>query len=569
MNYKKEAVNSVVDLFIGENSVSYYFSISGQLGYSYGIGNGISLSNDDILENVRYVQAYNKLDSTDNLDELNFDIQFGYNQADKIYVYLRTIFELNKHYGFTKFVIVVLNKLQSNHVYEFIENSKTNFNELYDNLYFDYFIYDSSNLEDVRDFALNSNLQIMILNMNNFNSKNNVIYKEMDKFNGLKPIEFIAKTNPFVIYDKSQNQISNNCEDAISNLNPICTLNYFSKSQNINNLIYKFEESNLIENQKTDLKLKEVKDAVIISPNSILKEMDSVLDEIRKGHSRKEAAQITGVPLKRIVNWIIEGRNHYDENKTYFYNELIKIEQNKNNNLLYCRICDKTYENKEYKYCPICSAKLMDISEILSIVTDAVKFYNKIYMHCSNCNKRFQEDFKFCPYCGKSLKKQSVFEIDLKNFVVRAKWNNNLISESFINIYNRSRIMSDPPEIDFFRAFNVKDEWDLRLKNDSINLSKKPSNLTFNQVKELESLVNLHRYMGYELNDNCKFMDVELIKKTYSKEFGEFYKSGMPFKILLEIFRKNGIIKDFILVKKGKYELFYVLDISIKSRYGD
>lgn len=556
-DYQKDAVNSVIDLFIGAGPLVKHFVIPGHIILDHGIGNLMDLSKEHIFENVKYVQAYNNLNYSTNLENLNFDIQIN-GLKGKIYVYLRTIFELNKHYEFTKFIIVVLNKNQLNIVYNILEDTKEHFKELYDNVYYSSFCYDSSKLEQVRNYAVDSNIQIMVMTLDSFNSRNNIINNENVKFGGNKPIEVISETNPIVIFDKSQSDVNNNVEDSISNLNPLFTLNYFSKSKTIHNLIFKYPNSKRItKNSNVSYSNKQNNNT---SSKPLLKQMDSVLEEIRNGKSRKEASDITGIPLKKIVNWIIEGRNHYDKDKTYFYNELIKIEQNKNNKKLYCLNCRKTFENEKYNYCPICSSKLIDVDNLVK---------NEFYLYCSNCSKEFKNDFKFCPYCGKTLKKDFKFKIDFDKGIIKAKWNNNYVSEYLIDIYEEHMIKADPPIVDFFRVFGVKDKWDSKFKKDSKNLSKKYSKLTFKQVKSLEQFSNMYLFRGYEFNEKCMFMDDNLIIKIFSNECVEFYKNGMNLVELLQIFRKNNIILDFIQVKNGKNQLFYVLDKSIKNRFGD
>lgn len=557
-DYQIDAVNSIINIFIGVNSIDNHFSIPESNSLDYGIGNFMDISKEHIIENVKFVQDYNKLNYTNNFDKLDFDIQID-GQKGKIYVYLRTIFELNKHYGFKKFIIVILNKSQLDFVCNIIEDTKEHFNELYNPIYYDSFCYNSSNSELVRNFVVSDNVQIMIMTLDSFNSNNTVINNENDNFGENKPIDVIAKTNPIVIFDKSENNISNNAEKSIEILNPLFTLNYFSKSTNIHNLIYKYPNSKNV--NKMYNRTYSEKQLITYSSEPILIQMDSVLDEIRKGKTRKEASEVTGIPLTKIVNWIIEGRNHYDKDKTYFYNELIKIEQNKNNKKLYCVNCRKTFENNEYKFCPLCSRKLFDVTRLVE---------NEFYLYCSNCGKEFNNNFKFCPYCGKTLKKESKFKIDFEKGIVKAKWNNRYVSEYLINIYEEQMIMADPPIVGFFEVFRVKDKWDLKFKKDSKNLSKKHSKLTFNQVKSLQQFLNLYVYMGYKFNEKCMFMDDNLIITTFSKECAKFYSDGMMnLEELLTVFKKNQVIMDFIQVKKGKNQLFYILDKSIKNRYGD
>ncbi len=168
----------------------------------------------------------------------------------KTYVYLKTIFELNKKYDFTKFIIVVPSVAIKEGVNKTIEITKEHFKGLYDNVIYDHFVYDSSKLEQVRNFAVNSNIQIMIINIDAFNksfkdlskeTKANIIHREQDKLNGYKPIDLIAETNPVVIIDEPQSVMGGKGEQAVSYLNPLCTLRYSAAHKEIQNLIYKLD----------------------------------------------------------------------------------------------------------------------------------------------------------------------------------------------------------------------------------------------------------------------------------------------------------------------------------------
>ncbi|MGN0177308.1 MAG: type III restriction-modification system endonuclease [Methanobrevibacter sp.] len=251
LDYQTEAVNAVTDLFKGQNSMHQYFTVTGQatLNSTQGIGNKIDISNEDILENLRNVQSYHKLAPSETLSSLDFNIEME-TGTGKTYVYLKTIFELNNKYDFTKFIIVVPSVAIKEGVNKTIEITKEHFKGLYDNVIYDHFVYDSSKLEQVRNFAVNSNIQIMIINIDAFNKsfkdpskeiKANIIHREQDKLSGYRPIDLIAETNPIVIIDEPQSVMGGKGEEAISYLNPLCTLRYSATHKEIQNLIYKLD----------------------------------------------------------------------------------------------------------------------------------------------------------------------------------------------------------------------------------------------------------------------------------------------------------------------------------------
>ena len=246
LNYQNDAVNAVIDLFKGQTSMLQYFTVSGQAGLmdsGRGIGNKIVTDGnyEDILTNLRKVQTYHKLAPSESLPSLDFNIEME-TGTGKTYVYLKTIFELNREYGFTKFIIVVPSLAIKEGVNKTIEITKEHFRSLYENIHYEHFIYNSSKLEQVRNFAVSSNIQIMIINIDAFNKKsNNIIHFEQDKLSGYKPIDLIAETNPIVIIDEPQSVMSEKGKKAVSSLNPLCTLRYSATHKEIQNLIYKLD----------------------------------------------------------------------------------------------------------------------------------------------------------------------------------------------------------------------------------------------------------------------------------------------------------------------------------------
>src|SRR4030066_151981 len=140
----------------------------------------------------------------------------------KTYVYLRTIFELNKLYGFKKFIVVVPSVAIREGVTTSIKLMKEHFKGLYDNVAFDDFVYQSKDLSRVRQFAVNNEVQIMVINIQAFQKDAgesvdyatptdekkkrpiNVIHQEQDKMSGRRPIEYVQATNPILIIDEPQ-----------------------------------------------------------------------------------------------------------------------------------------------------------------------------------------------------------------------------------------------------------------------------------------------------------------------------------------------------------------------------
>ncbi|MDL2246997.1 DEAD/DEAH box helicase family protein [Methanobrevibacter sp. OttesenSCG-928-K11] len=253
LDYQNDAIAAVTDLFEGQNSLMSYFTVEGQVSLdetTQGVANRLDISNEDILENLRKIQVKNRISPSEVLKSRDFNIEME-TGTGKTYVYLKSIFELNKKYNFTKFIIVVPSLAIKEGVYKSIEITKEHFKGLYDNVIYDYFIYDSQKLEQVRNFAVNSNIQIMVINIDAFRksftdpskeTKANIIHRPNDKLNGLKPIELIQETNPIVIIDEPQSSASTDkAKEAIKSLNPLTTLQYSATHKEIQNLVYKLD----------------------------------------------------------------------------------------------------------------------------------------------------------------------------------------------------------------------------------------------------------------------------------------------------------------------------------------
>jgi type III restriction enzyme len=235
-NFTVSAYNGQIGLFDTEN----------------GIGNRLELDEEEILKNLQEVQLRNGLPQTKYLKagEYDFDIEME-TGTGKTYVYLRTIFELHKNYGFSKFIIVVPSIAIKEGVYKTLQITEEHFKELYDNTIYHYFIYDSSKLEQVRSFAVSDNIEIMVINIDAFRksftdptkeTKANIIHRTNDRLNGMKPIELIQETRPIVIIDEPQSvDTTPKAKEAIKSLNPLCIFRYSATHVERHNLVYKLD----------------------------------------------------------------------------------------------------------------------------------------------------------------------------------------------------------------------------------------------------------------------------------------------------------------------------------------
>ena len=169
----------------------------------------------------------------------------------KTYVYLRTVFELCRRYGFRKFIIVVPSVAIREGVLKNIEITAEHFRALYNNLPFEHFVYDAKKINRLRQFATDNSLQILVINSDAFRKnftgteeerKNNVICKESDRLSGRQPIEFVQAARPIVIIDEPQSVDSTDkAQEAIKVLNPLCTLRYLATHRNPYNPVYRLD----------------------------------------------------------------------------------------------------------------------------------------------------------------------------------------------------------------------------------------------------------------------------------------------------------------------------------------
>lgn len=266
--YQLEAIQAVVDVFEGQPQNADGFNIffgkkedsQENLFQEIAVGNSLLLSSSGLAENTHAIQARNWLDKsavsepftvgkstvggpdkiggeTELQEGNNFTVEME-TGTGKTYVYLRTIHELYKTYGFKKFIIVVPSIAIKEGVMKNLEITKEHFAQLYDNPKMDYYVWDPKKRGQARQFATNDALQIMVINIDSFSKADNIINQKSDW--GV-PAEFIKATNPIVIVDEPQNMETEKRKEAIASLNPLCTLRYSATHKNYYNLLYKLD----------------------------------------------------------------------------------------------------------------------------------------------------------------------------------------------------------------------------------------------------------------------------------------------------------------------------------------
>lgn len=255
LEYQAEAIGSVVDLFTGLPVTDAQFSLTSQsvstlrlaeLGVANPVPDDASAFEELMLENLRGVQERNGISRSEALDGSHFTVEME-TGTGKTYVYLRTIFELNKKYGFTKFVIVVPSIAIREGVLASIDLLRDHLSGMYLEP-FDATMYDSKQLGRVRQFATANTVQVLVMNIQAFQkdveeekdpTKANIINRAQDRMAGRRPIEFIQATRPVVIIDEPQNMESAAASAAIERLDPFCTLRYSATHRRPYNQVYR------------------------------------------------------------------------------------------------------------------------------------------------------------------------------------------------------------------------------------------------------------------------------------------------------------------------------------------
>jgi len=264
--FQTDAVESVADVFQGQpySDVLTYrrdlgvsapapaqmaLALEDELDLSIGYANGaMRLTLDQLLENVQKIQTRNNIPLTENLRagavgacSLDVEMETG---TGKTYVYIKTMFELNRRYGWTKFVVVVPSIAIREGVKKSFESMREHFKEHYGKIV-QSFIYDSGNLQKIDDFSTSADIYAMIINIQAFNRDfsedkkgNAIINTATEKFGYRKPIDVIAANHPIVILDEPQKMGGDATQKGIQRFQPLFTLNYSATHKQHHTLVY-------------------------------------------------------------------------------------------------------------------------------------------------------------------------------------------------------------------------------------------------------------------------------------------------------------------------------------------
>lgn len=254
LDYQLQATEAVCDLFRGQEACRTEFTVTMKLPdpqltldmaeTDLGVGNRLTLLDDQLLQNLRDVQLRGGLAPSSVLTSGDFTVEME-TGTGKTYVYLRTIFELNKRYGFTKFVIVVPSVAIKEGVYKSLQITEEHFKGIYAGMPVDFFLYDSGKPGPVRNFATSATIQVMVVTVGAINKKDvNNLYKDSEKTGGEKPIDLIKATRPIVIVDEPQSVdggLTGAGKTALDAMNPLCTLRYSATHANKHHMVFRLD----------------------------------------------------------------------------------------------------------------------------------------------------------------------------------------------------------------------------------------------------------------------------------------------------------------------------------------
>ena len=254
--FQVDAAKAVVDVFAGQPFLTPSYMMDkgqGQVSWTEeedftGWSNARivpELSDGLILEHLQKIQRGNQIAPSPKLEgrfNLTVEMETG---VGKTYTYIKTMYELNKQYGWSKFIIVVPSIAIREGVYKSFQITQEHFTEEYGKK-IRFFIYNSTQLTEIDRFASDSSINVMIINSQAFNAKGKDarrIYMKLDEFRSRRPIDIIAKTNPIVIIDEPQSVEGKQTKENLKQFCPLITLRYSAthKSDSIYNMVYRLD----------------------------------------------------------------------------------------------------------------------------------------------------------------------------------------------------------------------------------------------------------------------------------------------------------------------------------------
>ena len=259
--FQADAAKAVVDVFAGQPYLTPTYRMDSGVGYQQFINDEEDftgwrnepvvpeLTDTIILEELNKIQRRNQIKPSAKLERsesckfnLTIEMETG---VGKTYTYIKTMYELNKHYGWSKFIVVVPSIAIREGVYKSFQVTQEHFAEEYGKK-IRFFIYNSSQLTEIDRFASDSFINVMIINSQAFNARGKDarrIYMKLDEFRSRRPIDIIAKTNPILIIDEPQSVEGKQTKERLKEFHPLLTLRYSAthKADSIYNMVYRLD----------------------------------------------------------------------------------------------------------------------------------------------------------------------------------------------------------------------------------------------------------------------------------------------------------------------------------------
>lgn len=251
--FQADAARAVCEVFTGQPLANHSYMVDPGKGevdlFSNGFGNHPlvpGLTAEVMLSRIRKMQRDQQIKPSEALVgpgiNLTIEMETG---VGKTYTYIKTIYELNKLYGWCKFIIVVPSIAIREGVYKSFQVTQEHFNAEY-NKKIRFFIYNSDKLSDISHFAQDSAINCMIINSQAFNAKGENakrIYRKLDEFRSRRPIDVIARTNPILIIDEPQSVEGKQTKERLKEFHPLMTLRYSAthRADSIYNMIYRLD----------------------------------------------------------------------------------------------------------------------------------------------------------------------------------------------------------------------------------------------------------------------------------------------------------------------------------------
>lgn len=240
--FQADAAAAVCDIFKGQSFQSGKLTLSGDNELHIGTNAPIEISDDKLLQNLHDVQKRNGLPASEQLDGKNFSIEME-TGIGKTYTYIKTMYELNKNYGWSKFIVVVPSVAIREGVKKTFEMTTEHFVEEYKEK-IRCFVYNSKNLSTIQSFVGDMKIWAMIVNVQAFSSRSadaRRMLHDLDEFQSRAPIDVIAQIRPIVIIDEPQSVEGTVAREKIKQFNPLMTLRYSATHKNLFNQVYRLD----------------------------------------------------------------------------------------------------------------------------------------------------------------------------------------------------------------------------------------------------------------------------------------------------------------------------------------